>query len=389
MPCSDAFKNLIAKQSLRISPVFFISQTRFQQECTMNAIRLLLLLPLIVPAVERNLLADDPSPLDLRPQPWQRRDDPILSARTTKQKWSSVVCYSPHVIHHDGKFRMWYLGTSEASRSNNIVMGYAESADGFQWKEYPDNPVFTGDDVSWGQLIQTPFVIFDKPSNRYRMWFVSGAGVSRDKDQKIIGNDQQLGHATSADGIHWKVDPKPLYPCGRSPSVVQLAANDYRMWMGSRPEHDVIDGGIYRHIYEFHSEDGLAWSRSAQPVLTPRDSANSVVYPYVIRDGDRWLMWHGCHVDGGRFELFCATSKDGTNWDVDHTRPAFPAAEGEERFDSRYTSTPCIVRMDDRLLMYYSARDWQREYIDGQGRKQRDGASVYANIGVAELQLSP
>lgn len=332
-------------------------------------------------------LADDSSPLDQRPQPWQRRDEPILSARTTKQNWCRVVCYSPHVIQHDGKFRMWYLGTSEASRTNNMVMGYAESDDGIKWIEHPDNPVLTGDDVPWGTPIQTPFVRHDVSTNQFRMWFVSGDGVSRDAKNRIIGNDQRLGHATSADGIHWKVDPQALYPCGRSPSVTQLGPDNYRMWMGSRPDHKLINGGLYANIYEFRSTDGLNWTRGAKPVLEPRAGANSVVYPFVIREGNAWYMWHGCHRDGGTFELFCAKSTDGTNWDVDHTRLAFPAAEGKERFDSRYTSTPCIVRVDGRLLMYYSARDWQREYVDAEGRTRRDGASVYAGIGVAELKL--
>lgn len=334
------------------------------------------------------LAAEELSSLDQRPQPWQRRSEPVLSARTTKQSWCRVVCYSPHVIFHEGRFRMWYLGTSEASRTNNMVMGYAESDDGIHWSEHPANPVLTGDDIPWGTPIQTPFVKFDAAANRFRMWFVSGDGVSRDKAGKIIGNDQRLGHATSLDGIHWKVDPEPLYPCGRSPSIIQQARDDYRLWMGSRPEHRLVDGSLYKNIYEFRSSDGLKWTRGAKPVLQPRAGANSVVYPFVIRQGDTWYMWHGCHRDGGTFELFCAKSKDGTKWDVDHTKPAFPAAEGKTRFDSRYTSTPCIVRAGDRLLMYYSARDWQREYIDAQGRKRRDGASVYASIGVAELKLT-
>lgn len=338
--------------------------------------------------LESTVLADDLSPLDQRPQPWQRRDEPILSAQTTKQSWCRVVCYSPHVIFHDGKFRMWYLGTSEASRTNNMVMGYAESDDGIQWREHPDNPLLTGDDVPWGTPIQTPFVKLDATTKQFRMWFVSGDGVSRDAKNKIIGNDQRLGHATSPDGIHWKVDPQALYPCGRSPSVTQLGPNNYRMWMGSRPDHNLINGDLYRHLYEFRSTDGLKWARGAEPVLRPRYGANSVVYPFVIREGDAWYMWHGCHIDGGTFEIFCAKSADGTKWEVDHTRPAFPAAKGKERFDSRYTSTPCIVRVGDRLLMYYSARDWQREYIDAEGRTRRDGASVYAGIGVAELKLT-
>jgi len=122
-------------------------------------------------------------------------------------------------------------------------------------------------------------------------------------------------------------------------------------------------------------------------VLQPSGPAKSAVYPFVIRHDDSWYMWYGCHVDGGRFELFCAKSGDGTKWSVDHEHPAFPASEGKELFDSRYTSTPCIVRLPDRLLLYYSARDWQTDYIDAEGRKRRDGAGVYAHIGVAELPL--
>lgn len=332
------------------------------------------------------LCRSEESPLDQRPQPWVRRAKPILSARTTKQDWCRVVVYSPHVIHHQGRFHMWYLGTSEASRSNNIVMGFATSDDGVQWSEHAGNPVLTGEDVPWGQIIQTPFVIYDNKLQRFRMWFVSGAGVSRDENRQIIGNDQKLGYATSTDGIEWDVHPKPIFPAGRSPSVM-LRGNEYRMWMGSRAKFDEITGGLYRNIYEFSSDDGLQWTRSQKPVLQPSGPAKSVVYPFVIRCGGDWYMWHGCHVDGGRFELFCAKSADGTTWAVDHQRPAFPASEGKDRFDSRYTSTPCIVELPDRLLLYYSARDWQTEYIDAEGRKRRDGASVYAHIGVAELRL--
>ncbi len=67
-----------------------------------------------------------------RPQPWQRRDTPILSALTTKQKWSRVTLYSPHVIRVGGKYRMWYIGNSSATRRPGLVMGLAESDDGIR-----------------------------------------------------------------------------------------------------------------------------------------------------------------------------------------------------------------------------------------------------------------
>jgi hypothetical protein len=330
--------------------------------------------------------SQESAPLDQRPQPWVRRAAPILSARATKQDWCRIVCYSPHVIQHDGLFHLWYLGTSEASRSNNMVMGYAQSEDGVAWTEHPGNPILTREDVPWGTIIQTPYVFYDEPTRQFRMWFVSGDGVLRDEEGKITRNDQQLGYATSTDGIEWKVRAKPVFPSGRSPSLVREPGG-FRMWMNSRPNFDKVSGSLYSNIYEFNSLDGLRWTRSEQPVLQPNGPARSSIYPFVIRQNDAWYMWYGCHVAGGKFEIFCAKSADGTKWDVDHEHPAFPAAEGKELFDSRYTSTPCIVQLPDRLLMYYSARDWQTEYIDAEGRKRRDGSSVYAHIGVAELRL--
>ena len=97
-------------------------------------------------------------------------------------------------------------------------------------------------------------------------------------------------------------------------------------------------------------------------------------------------MWYGGHVTGGMFELFCATSNDGTRWKTDHERAAFPAAKGRTAFDSRYTSTPCVVNLQDRYLLYYSARDWKTDYIDAQGRKRTDKSSPYSHIGVAEIR---
>ena len=105
----------------------------------------------------------------------------------------------------------------------------------------------------------------------------------------------------------------------------------------------------------------------------------------MLKEGDTWYLWHGGHVAGGRFELFCATSKDGKTWQANHDKAAFPAREGKTAFDSRYTSTPRVVSTTDRWLLYYSARDWQTDYIDSEGLKRRDNSSPYSHIGVAAI----
>lgn len=323
-------------------------------------------------------------PFDLRPQPWQRRDEPVLSARTTNESWCKVVTYSPHVIFHAGKFRMWYLGTSTGSRSGDMKLGYAESADGVNWTPHTANPILTAKDIGWGDMVQTPCVLFDSEETVFKMWFVSGKVTGHDAEGRMTGFEQRLGYATSGDGIQWQVHPAPIYRSGRSPFVIKEAPGRYRMWMGSSPDLEKEDG-LFGNIYAFHSTDGLRWVRDAEPTIRAGGKITTAVYVSVLKEGGTWYLWHGGHVAGGRFEIFCATSTDGRTWQTNYDAAAFPSREGRTAFDSRYTSTPRVVSVEDRWLLYYSARDWNMDYVDSEGRKRRDNSSPYSHIGVAVL----
>ena len=334
-------------------------------------------------------LPDEPAsgnPLDQRPQPWERRPEPVFSAYTTQQDWSKVVVYSPYVLYIDGKFKMWYLGTSTGSRSTDMALGYAESDDGFRWREHESNPILTGDDIPWGPNLQTPFILFDEEEQIYKMWFVSVVHIERGADGKMTEMTQSLGYATSPDGLQWNVHPEPIYESGRSPSVIKEGPNRYRMWMGSRPSREHPAGDLARNFYEFTSTDGVNWERLEPPVLQPSGKASTIVYPFVLKENDRYDMWYGGHIKGGTFEIFHATSADGTSWETDHDNIAFPSTKNRERFDGRYTSTPCVLSLPDRYLLYYSARDWKNEYVDNQGRQRTDKDGIYAHIGVAVME---
>lgn len=325
------------------------------------------------------------NPLDQRPQPWERRAEPVLSAYTTEQSWSKVVVYSPFVLHIDGKFKMWYLGTSTGSRSTDMAMCYAESDNGFDWREHAANPILTGDDIPWGPNFQTPFILFDEQEQIYKMWFISVPNMVRDAEGKMTEMTQQLGYATSADGIAWDVHPEPVYESGRSPSVIKEGPNRYRMWMNSRPSMDVHARELGANIYEFTSADGVNWERLEPPVLRPSGKANTVIYPFVLKEAGEYSMWYGGHINGGTFEIFHATSADATTWQSDHDHIAFPSTKDKARFDGRYTSTPCVLSLPDRLLLYYSARDWNNDYIDNQGQQRTDKDGIYAHIGLAQI----
>ncbi len=57
-------------------------------------------------------------------------------------------------------------------------------------------------------------------------------------------------------------------------------------------------------------------------------------------------------------------------------------------FDARYTSTPHVVKLPGRYLMYYSARDLDDEWTAPDGSRQRDPDGVYRHIGCAELPVT-
>lgn len=318
---------------------------------------------------------------------WWRSAEPILRALDTGQPWCRVTLYNPSVVRVGGIYRMWFVGNASASRSGDQALGYAESEDGLTWRPYEGNPIATPEDIPWGMNWQTPQVMFDHEEGLYKMWFVSTTVAEREDDGTGLGrytnHDQALGYATSEDGARWDVHPEPLYPSGRGPSVLKEGSGRYRMWMCSRPGPQADWQLLYRNIYEFTSPDGLAWTRADEPaVQTPLGPLRSCVYPHVFRDAGGYVMLFGSHIERG-FEIYHATSADGTHWRVHDEQAVLPASHNEALFDGRYTSTPCLLAEPDRYLLYYSARPLQDEYIDGDGVTRVDGCGIYNAIGVA------
>ena len=312
---------------------------------------------------------------------WQRRDQAILSAMTTNQDWCRVQLYNPTVIRVGDRYRMWYLGNSTATRTADMNLGVAESADGLRWTEYLENPILTESDLPFGNAWQTPHVLFDVDENLYKMWFIMLAG-RRSAEGSLVDIDQKLGYATSLDGLSWDVHPEPIFRDGRRPFVMKDGPNAYRMWMCSSPHPEGDFGDLVSHIYRFVSSDGLNWTRDPEPMLSATKTHRSVIYPCVLQDESGYTMWYGCHVEGA-FEIFCSTSVDGLRWTHYLDRPAFSATRDPNDFDGRFTSTPCVLDDGDRYLMYYCTRDCGNLYRAGDGTIMFDRAGIYRHIGVA------
>jgi len=79
---------------------------------------------------------------------WDKsQNNPVLTVGATGT-WDSGYVMAPHVIYHEGLYKMWYRGNSTNFAGENI--GYATSTDGVTWVKYPGNPVLvTGSTGTW------------------------------------------------------------------------------------------------------------------------------------------------------------------------------------------------------------------------------------------------
>jgi hypothetical protein len=122
----------------------------------------------------------------------QNAGAPVLVA---DQVWEGDFVGGPTVLWHDGRFQMWYAGGGGAG------LGYAESDDGLNWDKRDANPVFAPDQEWEGSVVASPSVVVNQGD--YHLYYSAG-DVEGPALARRVG--QAIGHATSADGVHWTRD---------------------------------------------------------------------------------------------------------------------------------------------------------------------------------------
>ena len=316
-------------------------------------------------------------------QDWRRQSEPILSAATTEQDWCRVLLYMPCVLRADGIYKMWYVGSSDHARNPSYIhLGYATSTDGLRWDPWPDNPIATDDAIPWGWRFQAPYVLYDLETKIYRMWFTA---VDEDDAEGRPWLNQRVGYGESPDGISWTFHPEPVLRTGRRPCVLKLDDGTYRMWVNA-PSNTAPDLQMTLNVVSVRSEDGLRWEHEGDAVRYG-GIYRSCVYPFVMRDRDELAMWFGGHRAGGLFDISFGRTRDGSAWYYQNDVPTFPPNPRREAFDGRYTSTPHVIKLPGRYLMYYSARDLDDVWLAPDGSRRRDGDGVYRHVGCAELPV--
>jgi predicted GH43/DUF377 family glycosyl hydrolase len=184
---------------------------------------------------------------------WTKYPAPVLQVGAGSE-WDNGFLEGPSVIKEGNSYKMWYCGydvTVDGSGTDGRAnIGYATSTDGILWTKYVNNPVIVTGVASWDSIyVQDPHVI--KEGNEYRMWYGGG--------QNDTYYDQQVGYATSSDGINWSKSPlNPVLQRGDSGEWDQILSsfpsvlNDggmYKMWYTGR-DLDPLPAGSTNYYWE-------------------------------------------------------------------------------------------------------------------------------------------
>lgn len=193
-------------------------------------------------------------------------------------------------------------------------IGLAYSTDQVHWQISPQPIIPVGETEAWDSFqTSNPSVLQEE--GRFRMWY---QGVDEQRRYRI-------GYAESPDGWRWQKHPtfllghpldptsKPPYPregC-HQPHVIREPAG-YRMYFLDHRQ------GL-GYIRVAFSKDGLAWEVHPEDCLRPEKTweDHGLHYPWVIHNGNHYVMWYTSQAAKTRWFLNRAVSQDGIVWQRD------------------------------------------------------------------------
>jgi predicted GH43/DUF377 family glycosyl hydrolase len=284
-------------------------------------------------------------------------NNPILSLGTGSD-FDSQNIMSPSVVKEGGRYYMFYaggpLGPGNGGAFVRYQLGLALSADGEHWNKTgkPLLPLGERDNFHvTPTLLRNPDGSLRRQDGRWHMIYCG----NREND---------IEHASSADGLHWVKDNRsPVYRGAYAPSLVQ-DGRELRMYY----MHDPGLGKGEERPWEVHLATGedlyTLRPHAANPVIRISQpwEKDRLFYPFVIREGKTWIMFYASYWDrkipGERRRytaIGMATSPDGVRWTKHGGNPILTPIPGSA-YESVYNSSQSVIWDGDHYKMYYASR---------------------------------
>jgi predicted GH43/DUF377 family glycosyl hydrolase len=258
----------------------------------------------------------------------------------------------PAVVRQGSTYAMFYAGTAEDGSGPAIFR--LTSSDGETWTRPADPaqhlPVLEGTPGTFDENgVFGPDVVFDPADTvaPLKMWY-SGRGDVFD----------QIGYATSTDGVAWTKHAGPVLTAGLPGSQDSFAAAHptvlfdnglWKMWYEG-------DDSNKKSIHYATSTDGIIWSKAGAVIESGSGNVEFGVFaPTVYKDQStlRMLVGGRKEVSGGvlQTKLIAASSQNGLDWTLGNI------ALNTGSFASSNLSSPEVVLdpgATDAFKLYYS-----------------------------------
>ena len=147
--------------------------------------------------------------------------------------WERDSVMNPFVLEENGVYRMWYAA-GETYEPNAI--GYAESADGINWKKSRINPVFSAGKEPYDSARVGGCEVLKRPDGSYIMFYIGYEDI----------HTARICAAVSPDGIRqWeRLEANPLISperdgwdgdaCYKPPVLFEPDKSRWRLWYNGR-----------------------------------------------------------------------------------------------------------------------------------------------------------
>ena len=259
--------------------------------------------------------------------------------------WDGNWVGSPSVIYDGSSFTMWYEGMGTIGK---FSIGLATSNDGISWSRYSHNPVFNASrGEQWDSKdVQYPWVLYE--DGVYKMWY------TRDGIAGTAGANQQIGYATSPDGINWtKYSGNPVL----SPSpglwdgfqvnggrVVHVGSSYVMYYEGEQSQSSSYAIGVAT------SKDGVHWTKTGKATIQSHGwDKFQVIGGVAYLNGSYVALYAGGNGTTTN-SIGIASSVDGVNWTPFTSNPIITPA-GPKSWDSFLVESPMLLVVGDHYYV--------------------------------------
>lgn len=291
---------------------------------------------------------------------------PVLTGSGEKGGFDAKAVDCPFVFRHNGKYYMMYVGFDGCGYQTGLAVG----GDLLHWTKL-GVILGRGENVGWDRVGAAGMSLLrasnrldappelKKAAGRYWMIYHSYPEEGYEAGAARIG----LAWCDDESLLRWHRLPEPVMTWedggawekgGLYKGFLMEHGGRYYLFYNAK---DVTEGSWREQIGVACSDDMTHWTRYAgNPVLPVTDGAWDGTFcsdPFVVRDGDRWLMFY-YGFDRRHAQDGIAVSRDLLHWEK-YPEPILRRGAAEEDLDFCHAHKPSVLMAGGTLYHFYCA----------------------------------